>query len=520
MQTSLTLLRFLCVLAIIACASMRAIAPVSAAPTTFYVAPGGSDSNPGTLAQPWATLQHAGETAAPGDTVLVRGGTYAEGEIWLRADYGHCGSAAGGLVTIRAYPGEAPLFNNAARSLYISCDYLRIEGLRFANGKSIAIWGLDRTTIQLVNNRFTGTGYAYDAISAEGNYILLEGNVCDILGNSQGTQGHCYYIHHGTNITLRNNVARGMTGYGIHVFDQRRSEDPPTFNRLIKDVVIEGNVAYESEQRSGIIIAASDGARVENVIIRNNVLFDNPVAGLNLTSDSKSIAVYNNTIYNNGQAGILVYGAGSLQSLAIKNNLIDLGSQSSAKHIDNSRADVPLAVDHNLYWPAPPKNTNATDAAPITGNPRFVNAAANDFHLQSNSAAIDAGIAIAQVITDKDGVTRPKGAAYDVGAYEFVPALTLYATPGNYSLRLGWDVNVTLPVTGTWQLAYSGPPGDQLSPITGITHTARAYTLTGLTNYVPYTVTLTAMLGSTPLLTDTVTAMPTDRFTFLPVVQR
>jgi hypothetical protein len=509
-------LRLLLILGVMLSPTVRAVAQAK----TYYVAPTGSDSNPGTLSQPWATLQHAGETAEPGDTVLVRGGAYTEGEIWLRSDYGHCGSAAGGLVTIRAYPGETPLFGNAARSLYISCDYLRIEGLHFSNGKSIAIWGLGRTTIQLVNNHFTGAGYAYDAISTEGNNILIEGNVCDIAGNTQGTQGHCYYIHHGTNIRLRNNVARGMTGYGIHVFDQRRGEDPPGFNRLINNVVIEGNVCFESEQRSGIILAASDGARIENVIVRNNLLFDNPVAGLNVAADSRTISIYNNTIYNNRLAGILVYGQGTLQSIAIKNNLLDLGNQTSAKHLDNQRADVALTVDHNLYWPAPAKLTNAVDGAPVIGNPRFANAAADDFHLQSSSAAIDAGLALAQVATDKDGVARPKGAAYDAGAYEFVPALTLYATPGNYSLRLGWSVNVTLPVTSTWQIDYGGPPGDQPSPITGITNTARAYTLTGLTNYAPYTVTLTARLGGAPVLTDTVTAMPTDRFVFLPHIGR
>jgi hypothetical protein len=487
---------------------------------TYYVATNGSNSNPGTLSQPWATLQHAGETAEPGDTVLVRGGTYAEGEIWLRSDYGHCGSATGGLVTIRAYPGEAPVFTNAARSVYISCDYLRIEGLRFTNGKSIAIWGLDRTTIELVDNRFTGVGYTYDAISTEGNNLLLEGNVCDIAGNTQGTQGHCYYIHHGTNITLRDNLARGMTGYGIHVFDQRRSEDPAGFTRLIRDVVIEGNIAFESEQRSGLILAASDGARIENVVVRNNLFFNNPVAGINLSSDARAISIYNNTLVNNGLGGILIYGPGTLQTLSLRNNLIDLGSQASAKHIDNQRADVTPMVDHNLYWPAPARLTNATDTAPITGNPRFVDAAAGDFHVQSQSAAVDAGIALAQVATDKDGVARPRGAAYDVGAYEFVPALSLMATPGDRSLRLGWSVSATLPVTSTWQVVYIGPPGDQPSPITGIANSARALTLTGLTNHVPYTVTLTARVGSTPVLTDTVGARPTDRFTYLPSVRR
>jgi hypothetical protein len=48
----------------------------------------------------------------------------------------------------------------------------------------------------------------------------------------------------------------------------------------------------------------------------------------------------------------------------------------------------------------------------------------------------------------------------------------------------------------------------------------RAYTLTGLTNYTWYTVTLNAMSGSVSFLADTVTVLPTDIFVYLPLVLR
>ena len=50
------------------------------------------------------------------------------------------------------------------------------------------------------------------------------------------------------------------------------------------------------------------------------------------------------------------------------------------------------------------------------------------------------------------------------------------------------------------------------------TNTVRSHTLTGLTNYVWYTVTLNAMVDAAPILTDTVRVMPTDRLLYLPVV--
>src|SRR5438093_5022735 len=47
-----------------------------------------------------------------------------------------------------------------------------------------------------------------------------------------------------------------------------------------------------------------------------------------------------------------------------------------------------------------------------------------NFHLQSTSPAIDAGTTLASVMTDYDGVTRPQGSAYDIGAYEYATAAT------------------------------------------------------------------------------------------------
>ena len=98
--------------------------------------------------------------------------------------------------------------------------------------------------------------------------------------------------------------------------------------------------------------------------------------------------------------------------------------------------------------------------------------------------------------------------------------LTLNGTPAGETIYLTWDIAGTLPVTSTWQISYDGPPGDQPSPITGLPEPTRAYTLTGLTNYTWYTVTLDAMLDSTPILTGTVTVMPTDINMYLPLVIR
>jgi hypothetical protein len=116
--------------------------------------------------------------------------------------------------------------------------------------------------------------------------------------------------------------------------------------------------------------------------------------------------------------------------------------------------------------------------------------------------------------------------AYEVGAElpHYGPRdenpLVLTGSPADQTIYLNWRVNTTLPVTATWQIAYDGPIGSPPSPITSILNSTRDYVLTDLTNYTPYTVTLNAIVDSTPILTDTVTVMPTDLFVYLPVVER
>jgi hypothetical protein len=96
----------------------------------------------------------------------------------------------------------------------------------------------------------------------------------------------------------------------------------------------------------------------------------------------------------------------------------------------------------------------------------------------------------------------------------------LSGRPSDQAIRLTWRVNVSLPPTATWTIVYAGPPGDQPAPITGLPEPTRTLTLTGLANYTPYTIALTAMLNGAAVLTDTVTVMPTDISLNLPLVRK
>ena len=71
----------------------------------YYVdqnAPNAGDSNPGTLAEPWLTIQHAADVAQPGDTILVYPGDY--GRVTIRH-----GGTLGNFITFKGFRSSRSL---------------------------------------------------------------------------------------------------------------------------------------------------------------------------------------------------------------------------------------------------------------------------------------------------------------------------------------------------------------------------------------------------------------------------
>src|SRR5262245_56722869 len=74
--------------------------------TAYYLSTSGSDASAGSAAAPWATLRHAIPLLHPGDTLYLRGGTYAQ-SINATSFTVPSGTSWSSPVTISAYPGEA-----------------------------------------------------------------------------------------------------------------------------------------------------------------------------------------------------------------------------------------------------------------------------------------------------------------------------------------------------------------------------------------------------------------------------
>jgi parallel beta-helix repeat protein len=376
-----------------------------------YLAQNGSDAASGQVDSPWSTITHAVSKLQAGDTLLIRGGTYDEGEIWIREQYG-MGGRNGQYLTIMAYKQEKPVFVNSQRGMIVNASYVRVQGLYFANGKEMYTvnWDIRSSHVVFIGNTFTGRpGYA--AISITGDDHLVQDNTVQLDGNTLGTQGHGIYLMEGARNVIRKNRISGMSGYGIHVYDERKSEDPAGFQHIIQDALVEGNIVYNSQARSGIIVGVgADGgpAYARNVIVRNNVVYNCQNAGIIIHGWSKiqNVQVDQNTIYNNPEAAIDIEG--QVDGIQIRNNI--LYQKSNRPHVLAGSGIANMLVDNNLYFPAPRSLAGTSDRHAIEADPLFVDAKAGTFTLAANSPAIDAGINIGRPYTGK---------APDLGAFEF-----------------------------------------------------------------------------------------------------
>jgi hypothetical protein len=124
---------------------LAAIAVMLACPlassATYYVAPDGSDANPGTRELPFATWQKGHDVAVAGDTILIRGGTYAAPHRNIGVKMHERNGTAAAPIKMWAYPGERPVLDCSR----LAHD-LKIAGVDFAENwwhfKGLIIHGM------------------------------------------------------------------------------------------------------------------------------------------------------------------------------------------------------------------------------------------------------------------------------------------------------------------------------------------------------------------------------------------
>jgi hypothetical protein len=426
------------------------------------------------------------------------------------------------------YPGYNEI---EAHGLQITNNHIGMVGVKGGSSAyCIAAWHSDmlirnntihdcgRRGISLNTYTTFTPGLTISNVVIDGNHFANGYHTTGPDVSSLSGNGHTF-----TNFTISNNIFDDSARWSAGIHDG----------------------CYASSCTSNVIyISSQEGNQYSNFMIHNNIIIGATSRAM-LLVDMDNVHIYHNTVYGSHPDaqpyGLVIFD--NVTNIDMRNNifhgtLIDIGNNNYGRMVLDEAASAFAVRDYNLYFQEDP-------GQPITGSefgiggwdvfmdewddwvaasgfethspaPQrtyFVDRENKDFRLQPNSPAVDAGVLIPGI---NEGYI---GAAPDLGALELVPSLTLRGTPDNQATHLAWDVTISIPPTTTWQIDYYTTTSNILT-VTDPLSTTRSLTLTDLTNYKWYTVTLSAMLDSTAFLSDTITVMPTDISIRLPLIQK
>ncbi len=422
----------------------------------YYVSPAGDDSAAGTVDAPWKTVQHAVASAARGDVINLRAGSY-NGGIYVETPD----------ITIRSFPGErativAPsadpavannLWFNATGGRAVNLD-LRggyYYGVKFEKGGGLVdgckvtdtgyfgikiVPGADHVTITRTEVGNTGVAQGGGGIDdVNGDYLTIRD--CYI----HDTRGDAIMVKGGAiGVVIERNRIENSTGTGI---DGGQWTDSVWFDP------IQNPRLYE----------------IIEPVIRNNIVIGTDYAGIALYGALRA-EVSNNTLIDTariGQGSIYVASAERFATNldpTIVNNIVTrtVAGPRPMVFITRDGFAGTLTMDHNRYnnagvdpgfwsqrsgpgffgdfdsWRA----TFGIDAGSSSGEPG-IDAGG---HLLANSRSIDAGRSLVDVVDDFD--REPRTGAYDIGADEYPAALRAVPSAPTGLVAAGSSGRVTL----------------------------------------------------------------------------
>ncbi len=519
---------------------------------TFHVVPGtaGGDGSEG---DPFQGIDTAQAAAQPGDIFLLHAGNYG-GRVY----FGVSGAAGNHIVWKGAGDGDAIL-----DGVRIAADHIWLEGLWIVtpdDDDNGLLTYYEPEDVVITGNTFTDCHYCIRLNHGGENWTITDNLIVgDVSPDSGSFDGEGIELQHSSGHVVAYNsisyVADGVSYpdhncdiYGNDIFDVSDDGIEPDYGYA--NVRVWGN-RISNAYHNGISFQPMNGAPW--YILRNQVAA--PVeSALKFRDQVDRALIAHNTFV--GWRGVQKSGAEYLLAVQSNNNLwISVTDWYAWENGSGGTPDWRTDLDYdgfdwgdNVYafkwgsdsrYPDLPSFVSATGLEPHAihvdkdacfetfdvPNAPPASMPAQFMTLDPGCNAVDVGVVLANINEDFNG-SAPDLGAYEVDAslphYGPRPvdeplALTLSATPADQAIHLNWTVNDDLPPTSTWQIDYRSQSGTLYTPITA-TNPTRAYTLIGLTNYVWYTVTLNAMLDSTPFLTDTVRAMPTDISVYLPLI--
>jgi hypothetical protein len=372
------------------------------AQNTYYVSPSGNNSNPGSITQPWEKIQYSINQLNPGDTLLIREGTYEE-----KIDLDVSG-LPGQYITIKNFPEEDVIidainFSDDQPILWTDNAYLHIEGLHLTNNiinyaSGLVLQGAAHH-IEIINNKISHIKFSADPdapINSNTNAVPLNiyadsalDSIHNIIirGNEiyNNQTGYSENISAGGNFSIfliENNIVHDNTNIGIDIGGNYQTSPNPNFdqgrygiirNNIVyncnspyspaagiyvdggRDIIVENNLCYNNGY--GGEIGCEENGSTSNVTFRNNIFHHNAYAGMHIggydpetTGIIINCKVYHNTFYHNDTGnfdnGELILSKS--EDCVIANNILYLSPQNVLLYAYREQDN--LIFDYNLVY--------------------------------------------------------------------------------------------------------------------------------------------------------------------------
>jgi hypothetical protein len=385
-----------------------------------------------------------------GDTLVFLNGfsyPYYDGRGWhasLTLD--KTGASASSFITFMARPGASVQLGGAG-SERIICDisngYNVFSGLTFTGfGSTNFNAGGSVQNDRLVGNEITCPG-CYGATGAVlgGNGFTMYGNTIDnvstLLPSGSNKTYHAVYVA-GNNIEIAWNKIYNTRAYnGIQIHHDRSSGfyNISIHDNDIADVNGSGINLSTIDPSSGYVKVFNNVIHHVGLNSANGGSGGDPhsciaIKGYGSATAAGTIEIYNNTMYdcssylnvnpsNNSSCAILDNGLQLNVTTNLVNNIVYqpayAGTAKQNVYICGGSIGT-LSGSNNLWYSErAPRSTAPVTSYGTIANPRFVSA--TDYHLQSGSPAIGAGIAYGGLVSDFDAAPRRNPPA--IGAYEY-----------------------------------------------------------------------------------------------------
>jgi hypothetical protein len=426
--------------------------PASTGPQ-FYVATTGNDGSPGTIDQPWRTIQKAMSSATPGSTVNIRAGTYNErlsvnvsgtaGNPITFQPFGFAGSQSCGGYTGVACAGESVVLDFAFLGTVsgstsaldvVGQQHIVIQGLvlqnysasgygpfgiRVGGGSSdiefnhIVVQNFQNWTgsfatgelqvVRVVDSSTNDVRFRYSEFgntrSNHSETLTFDTGAYDGLvegcwfHDTDGIAAHAYQAAH--HITMRNNRF-DYIGYKRDGTEYYPGVDAgiAIYNDGGHDFLAEGNTISDSSlafENMSEPWCINKGWDSYNVVFRNNVSIRN--------RGSEAITVgswYDSsgaTVHDTQIYNNTIYGARNVAFIVLPfgANVVVRNNIVASSGNTNYYNQNGFNVGSTFDYNLYSGNGRGPDAHQVNADPMFANAAGGDFSLLAGSPAIGAG---------------------------------------------------------------------------------------------------------------------------------